>query len=266
MISLIKDSLKPAYHFFKSKNRRQFYRLLDRYGNKDRFHKEVVEFSGYRFQVPDCLSFIYQFKDIFADEIYKFNTNVRNPVIFDCGANIGLSVLYFKRLFPESRIKAFEADPEIANFLERNLAANRIENVEIVSKAVWTHDQGITIGIQGADAASIFLITNRQTVRSIRLADALCTEEIVHMLKLDIEGSEMEVLADSASCLSRVANLFVEYHSITQEKQRLDELLDILTSSGFRYYIQSISSRPSPFIHKKIDHHIDLKLNIFAFR
>jgi FkbM family methyltransferase len=266
MISLIKDSLKPAYHFFKSKNRREFYRLLDRYGSTERFKNRLVEFLHYRFLVPDCQSFIWQFKEIFDDEIYKFLTNIENPVIFDCGANIGLSVLYFKHRFPMSRIKAFEADPEIARILKTNLTSNRIENVEIIDKAVWINDKGVELGIQGADAASLYLGTNRQTVASIRLADTLCQEEAVHMLKIDIEGAEVDVLIDCAGCLSRVKNLFVEYHSITRDEQRLDKLLNILTTSGFRYYIQSISSRKQPFIHKKIDHHIDLKLNIFAFR
>ncbi len=86
------------------------------------------------------------------------------------------------------------------------------------------------------------------------------------MLKIDIEGTEVEVLKDSENCLSKVQNLFVEYHSLREKTQRLNELLDILTRNGFRYFVQSVSSRKSPFISKPTSHHLDLQLNIYGYR
>src|SRR5687768_10071048 len=40
--------------------------------------------------------FIYQ--EVFEQEIYRFQTNNLRPYIIDAGANIGLSVIYFKKL------------------------------------------------------------------------------------------------------------------------------------------------------------------------
>jgi hypothetical protein len=44
-------------------------------------------------------------------KIIIFKTDSRNPIIIDCGANIGVATIYFKRLYPDSRILSFEANP-----------------------------------------------------------------------------------------------------------------------------------------------------------
>ena len=54
--------------------------------------------------LPDYCS-----RDIFKGE-YKFRAEVEAPVIFDCGANIGLATL-LQYIYPKSHITAFEADP-----------------------------------------------------------------------------------------------------------------------------------------------------------
>jgi FkbM family methyltransferase len=43
------------------------------------------------------------------------------PVIIDCGGNIGLSVLYFKYLFPNSVITVFEPSPPVFEILKENI-------------------------------------------------------------------------------------------------------------------------------------------------
>jgi hypothetical protein len=87
-------------------------------GGYKRYEKvDDVKFLKFSFDIPDLPSFVWQFKEIFVDEIYKFNSENKEPIIFDCGANVGTSCLYFKQLFPNGKIKAFEADPMIANVL-----------------------------------------------------------------------------------------------------------------------------------------------------
>ena len=88
-------------------------------GGYKRFERvDNVRFFKYLFDVPDIPSFIWQFKEIFVDEIYKFDSKDEEPVIYDCGANIGMSCLYFKILYPKARITAFEGDPIITDVLE----------------------------------------------------------------------------------------------------------------------------------------------------
>ena len=53
----------------------------------------------------------YLFKEIFLSNEYYFDTSKSDPKIIDCGANIGMSILFFKKLYPTSSIIAFEPNP-----------------------------------------------------------------------------------------------------------------------------------------------------------
>src|SRR6516164_4426665 len=67
-----------------------------------------VDFLGYRVKITDGLNFYIQYKDEFIQQIYHFESSSTNPLIIDGGSNIGMSILYFKRLYPNARIVGFE--------------------------------------------------------------------------------------------------------------------------------------------------------------
>jgi FkbM family methyltransferase len=242
--------------------------LALRYGDSKRYASQPVNFLQYRFLVPDALSFLWQFKEIFVEQAYHFRTASSQPVILDCGANVGTSCAYFRQEYPAARIKAFEADPKIATFLVQNLRDNHIEGVEVMTKAVWTDNEGIELGQEGADGASVFAEGNKVRVPSIRLKEVLAAEERVDMLKIDIEGAETAVLNDCRETLSHVQHLFVEYHAYLGQPQDLDEILVILRQSGFRYFIRDAQDRPRPLSNHFYRNNttMDLQLNIFAYR
>lgn len=260
---------KGMWHFLRNSNQREFMRLVLLYGDVRRYSVRKVKFLSYEITVPDCLSFIWQFKDIFSDENYKFIAKGSSPVVYDCGANIGLSCLYFKRLYPKAQIKAFEADPSIAGLLKANLAANHINDIEVISKAVWTGSDGIEIGIEGADGASVYSEAGRKIkIESVRLRELLEREDCVDMLKMDIEGAETEVIRDCADSLGNVKHFFIEYHDFINRPQALDEILCILRKSGFRYFIRQAADRLQPFVvrtNKNLPAS-DMQLNIYAYR
>jgi len=87
------------------------------FGEKERYKKGEINFEGFKFIVSDYKPFLWQYKEIFAEEVYKFNSDSKKPVIYDCGSNVGTSCAYFKKIYPFSIIKAFEPDPVIANYL-----------------------------------------------------------------------------------------------------------------------------------------------------
>lgn len=264
---LLKNMIRPLYHYIKNKNVRELHRLYDKYGAYKRLEKvNNVKFLKFTFDIPDLPSFIWQFKEIFVDEIYKFDTKEEQPTIYDCGANIGMSCLYFKQLFPNAKIKAFEADPMIVDILKSNLAKNSINDIEIINKAVWKDYNGIEFGSEGADGGSIYANGKKIKIESIRLKDYLEHENFIDLLKLDIEGAEYEVLKDCANSLSNVRNIFVEYHSWNNSPQKLSEILEILELNSFRYYLENISIRKNPFINFAKDQNMDLQLNIFGVK
>ena len=242
--------------------------LAVRYGDRPRNQATDIAFGRYRFRVPDALSFVWQYREIFVDEFYKFYTTATTPVIFDCGTNIGTSVVYFRQQYPRARIVAFEADQRISGLLQENLRRNKIAGVEVITKAVWTNEDGILFGSDQADSASIFSQTDQVLVPSLRLRDRLLQETQIDMLKMDIEGAETAVLTDCRDALAHVQNLFVEFHAYLDHPQTLSDVMKVLEDSGFRYYLNTSQYRHTPLVNHqyKGNNSMDLQLNIFAYR
>jgi FkbM family methyltransferase len=219
------------------------------------------------FELVDSKSFLTQYKAIFEQQIYRFESRKETPLIIDGGANVGLSVLYFKRSFPKSRIIAFEADPEIFQVLSKNCAAFQLENVELIPKALWTEETVVKFDRDGADAGRIVAQTNSLEavdVCACRLKDYLDQE--VDLLKLDLEGSELDVLVDCEDVLANVQKIVVEYHSFRDQPQKLHLLTQILNAAGFRLHVNSGLVSPQPLWWRQVSKSMDMRLYIYGFR
>jgi FkbM family methyltransferase len=260
--------LKEPYQALKSARDREFIKLLIKYGDAKRHAPTKVIFGKYSINIPDPMSFLWQYKEIFVDEYYLFKTPNPKPVILDCGANVGMSILYFKELYPHSRIIAFEAEPAISAILESNLNTNNITGVEIVSRAVWKDSNGILFGSEGADSSSIYSNSEKKLIPSVRLRDYLTAESSVDFLKIDIEGAETAVLDDCRANLKHVRNLFVEFHSYIGNAQGLADVISVFEENGFRYFIDTNQHRLRPFVNYRYKGNevMDLQLNIFGWR
>jgi len=217
------------------------------------------------FKIADSLSFYYNYKEIFLRDIYRFSTANPQPYILDCGANCGASVAYFKKLYPKARVVAFEPDPFIFEILKTNTMVLGLQDVELINCALW-HGEGFLHFISTrADSGHITStpVQDSIVVNSVPLARYL--DRPVDLLKLDVEGAEVEILTRTPH-LDRVLRLFVEYHSFQDQPQRLHHILQVLTENGFRYQIQTQFSSRTPFALIESREGVDLQLNIFAYR
>lgn len=243
----------------------QFENLLLKFRKTPRYKRQTFRFKKFTFTVPDALSVIWQIKDYFVDGNYCFKVNTDSPVIYDCGANIGVASVYFKSIFPRAKIKAFEADLEIAGYFRENLLKNKMfDNVEIISKAVWIHEHGVSFGKEGADSGSLFNLNNQTKVESIRLKGMIDEEVRIDFLKMDIEGAEVEVIRDCDNVLGKIKYLFIEYHFLKGKKQELDVVLHILTKGGFKYFINQTQVIEHPYLNYDKTEIVNCHINIFA--
>ncbi len=163
------------------------------------------------------------------------------PRILDCGANIGFSVLNYKRQFPAARIVAFEPDPEFAPVLRRNLERNGAGDVEVVEAAAWIADGEAGWFCQGIDGSR--LVPDRAAgpgtavVRTVDLADYLADD--VDLVKLDIEGAEYEVVEHLRDRLGKVKNLSLECHLDRTRIGSFGAMLALLTQAEFALGVNS---------------------------
>lgn len=191
------------------------------------------------------------------------------PRVLDCGGNLGLSAIFFRQQYPSARVTVFEPDPAIADICAHNLAAfGYQDDVELVRKAVWTHDTTLHFDAKGAAAGRV-VAGNAATVEvpATALRPYLEREAVVDMVKIDIEGAEHAVLPAIADQLHKVANLFVEYHSFEGQSQHLASLLQIITQAGFRYYLETeVKIADAPLRDKLEFEGMDAAVMIFCYR
>lgn len=195
--------------------------------------------------------FVYTFEEIFAGVPYAVAIPSERPLIFDCGANIGLSVLYFKRRFPQARVIAFE--PEAANFelLGHNIVANNFAGDVMAHKVALGREErtaeiftepdvaGSVLGtLTAAETISRPQLTVAQPVKVERLSSHI--DSPVNLLKLDIEGSEGEVLTElkESGKIDLVDRIVLEYHHhLIDSNLRLPQILTLLEDAGFDYQL-----------------------------
>jgi FkbM family methyltransferase len=217
--------------------------------------------------IPDAASFLSAYKEIFVEGIYRFSAEGATPKILDLGANIGLSVLFFKRMHPGARIIALEADPEIFRYLRQNVVGNGYSDVALVNKAAWDEDTMLRFAADGADGGRVAAGADPDIVEveAVDIREYLKGESF-DLIKMDIEGAEECVLPACADYLDGVRHLFVEYHSRADREQCLDRLLAILKEKGYRVHVHSVFCSASPFIEIAMNTGFDLQLNIFGYR
>lgn len=131
----------------------------------------------------------------------------------DVGANIGYFTLLAGGLLePDGRIYAFEPFPQAYHWLEHNLQQNQLSCVSIQNTAVSDSDGGKTLFLpsDGAwtNASLIAEFTEHSdslAIKAIRLETFLAVQSNPHvdLIKIDVEGAELQVLAGMGEFLAR---------------------------------------------------------------
>ncbi len=166
----------------------------------------------------------------------------------DVGANIGWYTVLLSRLaVGDSRIVAFEPDPELFHLLEANLVRNDADRVTAVNAALGHGTGDLTLHVgpprnRGRNSL-LPLHSGRKVVVSVfRLADYWRTHlrgRHLRFLKIDVEGYEGFVLEGAESLVERCDTLMLEYTPRFLRRAGLDpsELVDRLLAGGLRPFI-----------------------------
>lgn len=156
------------------------------------------------------------FKKVLMDEEYYFLPDFKPEFIIDGGANIGLSALFFSKLFKSVKIVVIE--PESRNFrlLKQNLKGLK---VDFLFGAVWNKKTNLKIKNIETNTSGFEIIEtvdeSQDTIKAFSIKEILGNSgfESIDVLKLDIEGSEKEVFSeDYESWLPKTKVLIIETH------------------------------------------------------
>jgi len=174
--------------------------------------------------------------------------------IFDIGAHMGETVQYYRRLFPRSRIFAFEPNPELYRFCQQRFQEDK--KVSIYRLAVAAENKQETMFINKDSATSslkksvdeaeknwgraVCQIVKTENVKVVTL-DRFCGSigvDVIHICKVDVQGHEIEVLRGAQGLLaqSQISLLQLEWINLpTYEKQTdLGQMIALMLENKYK--------------------------------
>jgi FkbM family methyltransferase len=137
------------------------------------------------------------------------------PTILDIGANVGQFCFAAKLFYPSARVLSFEADPDTFALLRRN--AGDLPDVTLHNVALASRDDERTFYRHTFSTMSSFLpypdcsyagADKQITLSTRRLDDVISRETAFDLVKIDVEGYELEVIEGGVEVL-RMAHLLL---------------------------------------------------------
>jgi len=167
-------------------------------------------------------SMLAHIREIFGGE-YDVPYSRYAPVILDIGANIGGFAIWASRRWPGSVVHCYEPVPSNFELLKKNLSHFDPSRFQANNFAIGNPIRTtMYLGKNNCGEASFFDI-GEQTTDAIDVA-TLDPQLLpgAQILKLDVEGSEIEILERHSSINYEV--ILVEYHG-ESARRRLDAIL-----------------------------------------
>lgn len=154
------------------------------------------------------------FYEIFWKKTYSKHLSLlkTNPkIIIDLGAHIGITSIYLALKYPEAKIVAVEASVENFELLKNNTSS--FKNIVCINAAVYFEDGFVNfsndelsynqkISEAGVSTKAISIETLKQDFKIPH----------IDLMKIDIEGGEIDLLNKNNSWLSEIENLIIEIH------------------------------------------------------
>ena len=215
---------------------------------------KIYSFLGWEIYTDSFENLRTILHEVFLSMDYYVSLNTDKPNIIDCGANVGITTLFFKYLYPKSKILAIEPSPSTFKFLEKNIRYNNISNVSLLNYAVSNSEGEVSFFNSSYKPGGSTMVEDvyrdkkssgnvyfeEIKVKSIKLSDYI--KEKVHLLKMDIEGAEGLVFADldDNKIFDYIENIVFEYHYNKKNKNNtLSDIIEILERNGYDIYIYS---------------------------
>ncbi|ONK10269.1 FkbM family methyltransferase [Streptomyces sp. MP131-18] len=227
--------------------------------------------TGLDFWAPHEAEAHWQYEEIFKLGCYSGIRLPPGAYVIDVGANIGLFTYFLKRGCPTARVRAFEPMPEALASLRRNIEAHGLTGITIEECALgsgtedevpfvyypqapgnstrYPEEKELQIAVLAREAPEEYIRAHYRgysvPVQVARLSSYLVPGERVDLLKIDVEGAELDVLRGvDTEHWPLIGRLVLEVQDLDG---RLDAIGDLLRGHGF-----VVDARPSPLIPEDV--------------
>ena len=192
----------------------------------------------------------YRFKSEVASIRYVRNLVPGNTTMLDIGANRGIYSIYMSHSAGiNGKVIAFEAQPELKEYLLKIKRYFSLNNLEIINSALSSNSGTMTLKREfiGSGSASFnFYDQEDSSIETLEVPTTTLDEFLnsrndkpISFIKCDVEGHEAEVFYGAEKTLRKyMPTLLFECHRSEEEKGDLFFFLSGLGYTGFFYHVE----------------------------
>jgi FkbM family methyltransferase len=178
---------------------------------------------------------------------------VRDDTIFlDIGANLGFfSLQIARRIFQYGKVHAFEPHPDLAELLKRSAFVNGFGQLGLGKGVITCHNFGLSdcsaqldfcypaeyLGgggyVAGASASTPGTVIKAEVKR---LDDVFDSDFTCDLVKIDVEGHEVNVLHGMQNIVSRSQHIKILFEKLVPNAGYESEIESLLGAFGFELY------------------------------
>jgi len=196
------------------------------------------------------------------------NDSHKITCIYDIGAAVGTFSILAQAFFPDAVIHAFEPLSNQFSELENN--TNNIENIILHKIGLGSENKTTDIYLTSQSDSSSILnpsegqlkkywdisVVETQKIELHRLDDYIDNKrnllKIPELIKIDVQGYELEALKGGIKCLKQVEWIIIEvsFEQLYQDQPIFHEIINFMANNKF--YLFSLGQNTPTGIHKLI--------------
>tara|TARA_R110002020_G_scaffold367683_1_gene579526 strand:+ start:14066 stop:15325 length:1260 start_codon:yes stop_codon:yes gene_type:complete len=169
-------------------------------------------------------------------------------VAIDVGASLGMhTIAMANAVGPGGHVDAFEAEPRLMPVLNRTTATNGMHHVSLHACAIGSHDGEVSFNVAQTighsslyDLGSESLVREKITVAMKMLDTAIASDADVNLIKIDVEGAELDVIRGAKRILSQSTDCAIVAECGPSHLRRihvsLQDWIGEFTSLGYEGY------------------------------
>lgn len=184
--------------------------------------------------------------NLFEKIIGQLNQKKEDSYFYDVGANIGLYSWLCRKLSSNRKILAFEPDPKNFELLQMTKENSKIKNINLFNIALSNRMETVSFQ-QDTLTSATGMISDGQTpwiekylgqetnsiqVNTDYLDNKTFKRQDASLIKIDVEGHELEVLRGGEKKLSQCKPLLL----IESFPPNLDRVVNFLTKLGYKFW------------------------------
>jgi len=208
--------------------------------------RAVIKYRGCKFQVVDdeCLAILSEKFEGWAWDYLKVP---EDGVFIDVGAHVGRYTIPIAKFLNKGIVVAVEAAPENYVALVKNVKLNELNNILVFNVAAWREESELTLHFSEYSGRHTVKGSSNLVYKVLaRPIDAIIAEygiKRVDLVKIDVEGAEVEVLEGMKRSIEKFKpNLLIEvswanaeyvYKFLKEINYEIEEIPHSQTSSHF---------------------------------